>query len=487
MENKQTLSEYVYGNLREQILTGYLCCGDPIPSLSQLCETYHVGIRTARDVVQRLKEEGLIRTEERRPSVVIYRQQEGDGNPTAVESVLERRGEIAEVYETMAALLPALLALSVRACGKQAALHSNRSLQRDGKKPLTVRWKAASRPLHSLLDASHNLLFRDAFTCLEIYAKVPFFLECHSDPPLRPAYESYENPMWMLDAVETADLAEIRQRFRVMYRSLADGVRQYLDGLEGGFGSREIAEKRCFFWSAKLGRDHYYMQITRSLIDRIGVGIYRNGTFLPSEAELAAEYGVSVSTIRKSLAMLNRLGFCRTYNVKGTQVTLFNDKATVRSMKNRAHRRDTLLYLSGLQFMALAVKPAALLAFPGIGRDEIEQMRAEVERPRSVLLDTLIHCVMRHMPLEPYRIILQEVTDLLHWGYYYSFYEGGAERNNELNRMAQEALDFLESGQPDAFSRQLSCCYGHALKVVRDSMAGIGLSEAARLITPESD
>ena len=48
---------------------------------------------------------------------------------------------------------------------------------------------------------------------------------------------------------------------------------------------------------------------------------------LPSEAVLAQEYSVSVATIRRSISMLNRLGFCRTYNVKGTQVTLFNDQA----------------------------------------------------------------------------------------------------------------------------------------------------------------
>ena len=59
--------------------------------------------------------------------------------------------------------------------------------------------------------------------------------------------------------------------------------------------------------------------------------------------------------------MLNKCGFCHTYNVKGTQVTLFNDDATVQCMKNKVFKIDTLLYLSGLQFMDVAVWPAALL------------------------------------------------------------------------------------------------------------------------------
>ena len=35
MEEKSTLFEYLYRNLREQIMTGYLKYGDPLPSMSQ--------------------------------------------------------------------------------------------------------------------------------------------------------------------------------------------------------------------------------------------------------------------------------------------------------------------------------------------------------------------------------------------------------------------------------------------------------------------
>ena len=244
-------------------------------------------------------------------------------------------------------------------------------------------------------------------------------------------------------------------------------------------------EKRCFSWNAKLGRDHYYLQIARSLIDRIGTGFYRDGSFLPSEAALAAEYGVSVSTIRKALAMLNRLGFCRTYNVKGTQVTLFNDEATFYALKNRVHKRETLLYLSGLQFMTLAAGPAAKLAFSGISGTELLRLKEKMEQPLSIPLDVLIRCVIRYLPLEPYRVILQEVSDILHWGYYYSFYEGGARSANELNNRALNAFALLEEGRRDAFAGELSGCFGHALEMVRDAMVEFGLLEAANLVTPK--
>ena len=66
MERKKTLHDYLYENLKEQIQTGYYKYGEALPSMNQLCETYHVGIRTVRDVLSDLRDQGMIRTEERR-------------------------------------------------------------------------------------------------------------------------------------------------------------------------------------------------------------------------------------------------------------------------------------------------------------------------------------------------------------------------------------------------------------------------------------
>ena len=55
MERKKTLHDYLYENLKEQIQTGYYKYGEALPSMNQLCETYHVGIRTVRDVLSDLR------------------------------------------------------------------------------------------------------------------------------------------------------------------------------------------------------------------------------------------------------------------------------------------------------------------------------------------------------------------------------------------------------------------------------------------------
>ena len=50
MEQKNRLFDFLYQSLREQIETGLLPYGSALPSMSQLCEIYHVGMRTVREL-----------------------------------------------------------------------------------------------------------------------------------------------------------------------------------------------------------------------------------------------------------------------------------------------------------------------------------------------------------------------------------------------------------------------------------------------------
>ncbi len=485
MENKRTLFDYLYQLLREQIETGYLQYGEPFPSMTQLCENYHVGIRTVKDVLETLKAEGYIKTAERRPSVVSYRRPEAEDSGTAARLLLEKKDAILQVYETMTLLMPRLFSFSLQNCSREKRDLCFYELKRLRKKDTQARWKAASSSLYNLLDASGNLLFRDLFTSFEIHARVPAFLESGPSPSFSEAYRRYSDPAWIIDAVDTDLPSEVEGRFTEMYHIITASVRGYLNEISAEYQIEPVQREHYYSWHPEQGRDHYYMQIVRSLIDQIGFGIYKDGDFLPSEAALAAEYGVSVATIRKAIATLNELGFCRTFNVKGTQVSLYNDEAAIRSLKSRVHKTDTFTYLSGLQLMAVAIIPAAELAFPRIGREEVKTLGKQLGRTDLIPLDRLFECIVSHLSLEPLKTVLCEVKDLLHWGYYFSFFPGGFQMSNEINKKSLQAFHSLQAGDRDGFARRMSLCYCHILTVVRDFIAAYGLTEADVFVTPE--
>lgn len=165
-------------------------------------------------------------------------------------------------------------------------------------------------------------------------------------------YPQFPDIFWVSDALLNKNDNEIKSRFQKIYSSFAETVEKYLIQLSSRYPN--IHEKQfSYTWTVEVGRDHYYTQIVRDLIDKVGLGFYKKNEFLPSEAQLAKQYKVSISTIKKSLSVLNELGYGETINGKGTKIYIQNDQYTIKSLNNKKYRKDTIIYLNALQLMVL--------------------------------------------------------------------------------------------------------------------------------------
>src|ERR1700728_2816763 len=69
------------------------------------------------------------------------------------------------------------------------------------------------------------------------------------------------------------------------------------------------------------GRQPEYLRIHRDPSDRITSGQWPAGSPLPSQQQLAAEFGVSVMTLRQALQLLADDGLIQTRHGAGTYVT----------------------------------------------------------------------------------------------------------------------------------------------------------------------
>lgn len=58
------------------------------------------------------------------------------------------------------------------------------------------------------------------------------------------------------------------------------------------------------------------------LIREILYGTYPKGSYLPSLPQMERRYGVTLATLRRTLALLEELGLTRSYQGKGTQVRM---------------------------------------------------------------------------------------------------------------------------------------------------------------------
>lgn len=481
MLSKNTLFEFLYQNLHDQITCGHLKYGDTLPSMPQLAAIYNVGIRTVKDVLSRLKAEGLIRTAERKPALVIYRAPKNSGSQSYAAGLLRRQGSLTEVYQTMGLILPPLFHFAAAHYDIKNLPSYQKLIKKINSQDPAALDAAFSSLLNELLRSSNNLLFNDLYNSLKTYSKVtlaaPKNLLVKYDP---------ENFRQLLDALLSNDYRLVNKRFKKMYFNFSESVNSYILKLSRKYQPADLlVPVYDYSWSAEKGRDHYYTQIARDLIDKIALSLYEPGTLLPYEAILAKNYKVSISTIRKALALLNEIGFAETINTKGTIVRLPPTFITANCLQNERYKKDTLIYLSALQLMSVIIKPAAFTAADRIDPVLQKNWQAEFGQPGKVPLALIINALIELTELQPLRTILQETNKLLHWGYYLAFHRQNLTGTTDtLSKYTWQAYLCLEARDMDGFSTYLAICFSYILETIRDFIVQNGLQEAAKIATP---
>ena len=268
MLSKNTLFEFLYQNLHDQITCGHLKPGDTLPSMPQLAAIYNVGIRTVKDVLARLKTEGLIQTTERKPARVIYRAEKNSASQSYAVGLLRRQESLTEVYQTMGLILPSIFHFSAAHCDIKKLPSYQKLLKKNNCQDTAALDAAFSALLNELLRSSNNLLYNDLYNSLKTYSKVtlaaPKNMLFKYDP---------ETFRLLLAALQSNDYQLVNKRFNDMYLSFSVSVNKYIRKVYKKYQQAEIPEPVYDYnWSAEKGRDHYYTQIARDhLPDNIGL------------------------------------------------------------------------------------------------------------------------------------------------------------------------------------------------------------------------
>lgn len=230
---------------------------------------------------------------------------------------------------------------------------------------------------------------------------------------------------------------------------------------------------------------HLYRKISRDLMEKIILGIYSVESWLPSEAKLAKEYGVSVSTIRQALRLLSLLGFIQTVHGKGSKILSLEYHHVPQLNQHEEYRMEFLQFLSGLQLMAIAVRAAVPLAFSHIHANEGKKLREGLKQQNTTPLKLLTDCVIEGISLYPLQAILEKTREIIGWGYYYAIYIGSSQSTLHLNLRCEEALSCLENGNPKGFADCLFDCYCYLFQTVRDFLVGQKISGVGHLKIPD--
>ena len=148
-----------------------------------------------------------------------------------------------------------------------------------------------------------------------------------------------------------------------------------------------------------------YEQLAQLVIDKIGRGQFEPGQRLPTELDLASNYGVSRDTVRQAIAILERRGLVVRRRPKGTFVAaqrVTQELAELRSFRGGLADRGVVPGMELLEFRPVRPPQEYAAAFRTRGQDEVMRLlrRYLVGRKPLAIADIYLHPMARGIPWE---------------------------------------------------------------------------------------
>ena len=219
MKRKNTLFNYLHDALVQQITSGKIAYGEKLPALRSLCDMYNVGIRTVRDVMEALMEEGYVASVQRSHIRVVYQIKYDQSRQ--VQEVLNRWDSVVTLIKSLEYMMPHIYAEAAPFCDD--ALIENCRCDIAGIDHLSTKeqWRNSRIALQRMTAVYHNSLLQDLCIHFDLYAQItiiPGF-----DNPYKEMSEDAEAGLNRLfDRVAEADYDGVYSIIRNMYHTAAD-------------------------------------------------------------------------------------------------------------------------------------------------------------------------------------------------------------------------------------------------------------------------
>ena len=469
MKPQETKFTFVYNEIKQSILEGQVLPGNSLPSSRMFCDQFHVSRYTINRVFDALREEGLVDIQPRLAPIVVSGKATSNSSHTVFDILKQKEG-ILQIYQTFALILPSLLVFALQGCDVEILPHYKQSIKVLRMGHSSGGWRAPSKLAYDILKIGGNSLFSELYSTFGLYNKITFFTE---DCPYfsRHILEgSVSLTSAIIDILKGDDPQTKYKKLSNMYQRLTDSIECTLNYLSDTTPKCPAQTGISYSWNPMRGQDYYYSKIVNELNLKIGLGEYSVGMYLPYEKQLASQYDVSLSTVRKALSELEQRGFVKTLNGKGTVVIKPDDTKLHQLALNSGFVEKALRYLHALQLMVLIIRPAALVAAPQFTKEELDELEERFTSSDSIYLADILESIMKHTMLEPLYVILSETNHLLEWGHHFAYYPSKKHTLLHLNKQVFLALQQLREGNTDSFADGIADCYRYNLVLMKKHM-----------------
>ena len=320
MEKEVSLYKLIYNKIVNRILIGMYPKGFQLSSMEKIRDEFGIGLTSIRRAMRLLQEDGFLQMEERKRPVVIF-------DPTDERCLSVRRRLFLshyrsnlDCYQAIPYIVPGLVLHGATKATPQLLDDLHLFLQTKSPKDLTVRSDLLNLAYDWMAMVIHqrsNGLADDLFVQIHGFDELRFV-----EMPSRPLVKGEAEMTLETLRHWTALLAE--QAYDELHFWISMFCKQAMCEIEHSFAPlaelEELNQVRQvdFRWYIHQTPTPLYNKIAYELVRNIHFSRIHPGDLLPSETILMKQYGVSIVTIRSSLAFLNTLHLTQTMNGIGT-------------------------------------------------------------------------------------------------------------------------------------------------------------------------
>lgn len=479
MRSEQQFSNLVYEYFLERIQFRYYKYGDYLPSIDTLCREFSVSALTVKIALQRLRAEGYIDMRNGRSTKVIFQQTPEEARVRADRYYSLRIKSFQDLYQTTKVIIMPLLLECFRRMDNEDLSYLRRLSDGDNADDILqffcFVFQKMDNPLVMNLYWETSVFWGPLFVKQEEDTYLSDMNLLHRE--MKKCILLAKEKNWTL-------LAEETKRFRL------DSVGSAVSHLEQIVSPAKKERQIPFVWRIYRDRPQICYSLVSLLLHEIYMGRYRGKDFLPSYDKMAEEYQVSVSTVRRTIKLLNQMGAVRTINGKGTKVLGSGEPCNILNLDNPAIRRNLAFFVQSFELLLYSCDTVMGDYLAVITSEEkrelIRQLEDNLEKERCELsLWCCLLSITRHSPLQGIREIYGRIYSLFLWGYHLkTSHEENAELNQAIHCFTTAMIERLKKNDIDGCAESMKALVTRQFPAAEQFLHKCGFQPEELRLTP---
>lgn len=480
MDNQTELQRVIYNALVTQIQFGVYRYQDHLPTLDEASRQFVVSVDTVRCAYHRLKQNGYITLSKYTGAVVNVRYNEKDIACQIQDFFAQRRDSMIDTGKSMVALFGQALWMGLQ-------LQSSQSLDQlealAAQKELLPPYVAIQQ-FQQVYEALGNGLLERLIWQTAMFLHVPFLSFQRNLDYFQSSRQTMPD---VISLCRKHAWGKLRQAVEDLQNQFASAVQQYY---ASHYKPPVSGQEASFCWSLFKKPSQICYSLGMELLTSIIRGVYPEGSYLPSLNKLAVEKSVSVSTIRRTIALLNSIGVTETMNGIGTQVLSPDQSAQKCDFSQPSVQNRLLDFIQSMHILALSCRACTKLTIEAMSVSQLDEWKHRLRRltnaPRmDLIISTCLGYLCRYAPYRTIREVYSKLSNQLFWGYPIRSLHGNQQGTNAFYRPYIIRLaENLEQGDVAAFAENFEELFLTDLSFSANQLSKLGITGVDLLAIP---